>query len=273
MSAGGSPDGKDPYCEAYKKVFAAIQEHVRTRGKGWRGWSAPEAPRPKSLVWGWPEPGAVVFASFQCTNNCIFCAPAHDRGKNPENLDRDIYEFISRCAQSGVRSLFFTGAGEPTLNPSLVDYVRHAKLSGIDHLFMFTNGFGVTQSLIKRLKEAGMENFWVSIHGLGETHDEIVRRRGSFVEAYRALSLINAVAPERLNVNTCLNALNIDQIELLMDKVLGFSHTTAHCLCLPEWDGNAYLNRDRMCRLEALKNRLSRISVEDYPITILDNVP
>jgi hypothetical protein len=154
-----------------------------------------------------------------------------------------------------------------------VDYVRHAKESGIANLYMFTNGFGVTESLVWRLKEAGMENFWVSLHGLGETHDRIVRRKGSFVEAYRALHLINSVSPARLNVNTCLNALNLDQVALLMDKTLQFEHTTAHCLCLPEWEGNAYVNRAQMCRLSALRKRLSRIVPQEYPITILDNVP
>jgi len=273
MSAAGSPDRKDPYCEAYKKLFAAAWEHVRTDGKRWCGWSPPAPQQAKSLEWGWPEPGAIVFSSFRCTNNCIFCAPAYDRSGNPDDMDKEVYDFISRCAESGVRTLFFTGAGEPTLNPALVDYVRHAKQSGIDNLYMFTNGFGVTESLVSRLKDAGMENFWVSLHGLGETHDRIVRRKGSFVEAYRALSLINSAAPRRLNVNTCLNTFNLDEIDRLMDKTMEFEHMTAHCLCLPEWDGNAYVNRAQMCRLSALKERLSTIKPQDYPITILDNVP
>jgi len=273
MSATGCPDNKDPYCEAYKKMFAAIWEEVRSNSKHRRGWNAP-APQPaKSLEWGWPEPGAIVFSSFRCTNNCIFCAPAYDRSGDPEDLDREVYEFISRCAESGVRTLFFTGAGEPTLNPHLVEYVDHAKQSGIDNMYMFTNGFGITESLVWQLKNAGMENFWVSLHGLGETHDRIVRRKGSFVEAYRALSLINSAAPRHLNVNTCLNALNLDQIDRLLDKTLDFEHTSAHCLCLPEWDGNAYVNRSQMCRLSVLKERLSAITSKDYPITILDNIP
>jgi hypothetical protein len=93
------------------------------------------------------------------------------------------------------------------------------------------------------------------------------------VEAYRAISLINDVAPRRLNVNTCLNVFNLDQIEELAEKILGFSHTTAHCLCLPEWDGNALANRDKMCRLAAVKERLAHCSVREFPLTILDNVP
>lgn len=273
MSAKGSPDHSDPYCLAYKSMFAAVERHVRSSGTKWKGWERTSSRKPKQLLWGWPEPGAVVFSSFECTNNCIFCAPAYDRSKNPANLDEEVFNFIAQCAKDGIKTLFFTGAGEPTLNPSLVDYVRFAKGAGIDNFFMFTNGHGVTEELVASLKDAGMENFWVSIHGVGNTHDRIVRRKGSFVEAYRALKIINESEPKRLSVNTCLNSLNLEDIENLMDAVLSLSHTTAHCLCLPEWDGNAYVNRAKMCRIEDLKARLAVITPQQYPLTILDNVP
>ncbi|HTY22237.1 MAG TPA: radical SAM protein [Desulfomonilaceae bacterium] len=273
MSAQGSPDKSDPYCETYKRIFAAIEEHVRGDRKIWTRRESSSSEKSRSLVWGWPEPGAIVFSSFECTNNCIFCAPAHDRSKNPPDLDKEIFDFISECCETGVKTLFFTGSGEPTLNPSLVDYVRFAKQKGINNFYMFTNGFGITEELVASLWNAGMENFWVSIHGLGDTHDRIVRRKGSFVEAYRALTMLNDISPKRLNVNTCVNRLNLDQIEQLMDRVIDFSNVTAHCLCLPEWDGNAYVNRDKMCRLEPLKQRLSKITSKNYPLTILDNVP
>jgi radical SAM protein with 4Fe4S-binding SPASM domain len=272
-SAKGDPNYSDPQCEAYKKMFEAVNKHVRTEPHLWNKWSSSSPPEMRSLVWGWSEPGAIVFSSFECTNNCIFCAPAHDRSKNPPDLDRQVFDFIAECAQSGAKTLFFTGAGEPTLNPSLVDYARFAKGLGIQELFMFTNGYGVTEKLIEDLRDAGLENYWVSIHGVGETHDRIVRRKGSYVQAFRALSLINDSSPRRLNVNTCLNMLNVDEIERLMDKVLSFPRTTAHCLCLPEWDGNAYTNRDKMCRLPYLKERLGSITSGRYPLTMLDNVP
>jgi uncharacterized protein len=273
MSAKGSPDHPDPYCETYKKVFGFIEDHVRTNPKKWQGWASQPEEKSRSLVWGWPEPGAVVFSSFECTNNCIFCAPAYDRSKNPPDLDKEIFDFITESSRSGIKTLFFTGAGEPTLNTSLVDYVRFAKENGIDNLYMFTNGYGITEKLVLSLTDAGMKNYWVSLHGLGETHDRIVRRKGSFVEAYRAVSIINDISPERLSVNTCLNALNLDRIEWLMEKILGFANTTAHCLCLPEWDGNAYVNRRQMCRLAPLKQKLTAITSREYPLTILDNVP
>jgi radical SAM protein with 4Fe4S-binding SPASM domain len=275
QSAKGSLAHSDPYCETYKRMFAALEQHVRTPARARKGWKPVRSglQNPKKLVWGWPEPGAVVFSSFECTNNCIFCAPAYDRSKNPADLDEEVFNFILQCARNGTRTLFFTGAGEPTLNPSLPEYVRFARAEGIEHFFMFTNGHGITEELVASLKDAGMENFWVSLHGLGATHDRIVRRKGSFVEAYRALKIIDEAEPQRLNVNTCLNGFNLPEIEKLMDQVLKCSRTTAHCLCLPEWDGNAYVYRDKMCRLADVKERLARISVEQYPITILDNIP
>ncbi|MBM4328073.1 MAG: radical SAM protein [Deltaproteobacteria bacterium] len=272
-SGKGDLNQSDPQCEAYKKMFEAVERHVRASPHLWNKWSASAPPEARSLLWGWSEPGAIVFSSFECNNNCIFCAPAHDRSKNPPDLDRQVFDFITECAQSGAKTLFFTGAGEPTLNPSLVDYARLAKDAGILELYLFTNGSGVTEKLVEALRRAGVENYWVSIHGIGETHDRIVRRKGSFVQAFRALSLINGSSPQRLNVNTCLNMLNVDEIERLMDKTLGFAKTTAHCLCLLEWDGNAYTNRDKMCRLPLLRDRLSSITPGRFPLTILDNVP
>lgn len=272
MSAQGNPYDKDPYCHTYQKVFASLEEHVTAgRRAGKKPGLSP--PRQRVLQWGWTPPAAIAFCSYECTNNCIFCAPVHSRRRNPAHLDQDMFDFINACARDGVNTLFFSGAGEPTLNPHLVDYVRFAKKVGISELFMFTNGHGITESLVDSLKDAGMQNFWVSLHGIGETHDRVVRRRNSFQEAYRALDLLNRRNPRRLNVNTCVNMLNIDQIELILQRVLNFQNVTAHCLCLPEWDGNAYRNRSDMCRLGILKERLSEITTRQYPLLILDNVP
>ena len=135
-----------------KTMFAPTQRS----GTGWAG--QPEE-KSRSLVWGWPEPGAVVFSSFECTNNCIFCAPAYDRSKNPPDLDKEIFDFIAESSRSGIKTLFFTGAGEPTLNPSLVDYVRFAKDNGIDNLFMFTNGYGITETVGLIAYRCGYEEF------------------------------------------------------------------------------------------------------------------
>lgn len=236
--------------------------------------------RPESCILGKSSdaahntmPGAIVFCQFECTNDCLFCAVANEKSGNPDDLDAQVFEFISRAASESFGSLTFSGAGEPTINPSLCDYVRFAKSKGITKLDLTTNGARLTEDLARSLTEAGMTSFCVSLHGTEDVHDRIVRRKGSFAEAMRAIHLLNDLKPLLLQVNTCITELNIDELLRILDKVALFGNVSTHSLSFPEWSGSVLQNKAMMCRLSRLKDRLAGIARGDYPTMVLDNVP
>src|SRR5688572_28808708 len=83
------------------------------------------------------------------------------------------------------RRVTFTG-GEVTLEEKLFDYIDYARRSGgFDHLRLQTNGRKLADpSFAKRLVDAGIDEFFVSLHGHDRaTQDHISQRPGSFDEA------------------------------------------------------------------------------------------
>ena len=47
---------------------------------------------------------------------------------------------LSECKKAGVRGVVYTGGGEPTTNPFLLDFLRYSKSMGMDN-GLYTNGF------------------------------------------------------------------------------------------------------------------------------------
>ncbi len=215
----------------------------------------------------------VIFCTFECNNNCLFCAAADQKGRNPPDLDKWVFDFISKCAREGFDSILLSGAGEPTLNPSLVAYVRFARQNGISNLWLTTNGSNLNEEMLPRLVEAGITRLCISLHGIGDVHDTLVQRKGSYDEAMKAIDLVNRTGLTELDVNTCLTTHNLKRLELLIQEVASFKHVNAHILSQPELEGAAFENMEIVCRLKTLKEHFRSLNGDRYPHVILENVP
>lgn len=213
---------------------------------------------------------ATVFVSNDCPNDCLFCAPAENRKQcgAPDHLK--ILAFIRKCATQGVTALSFSGAGEPTLNPRLTEYISLATELGLSSI-LFTNGHALDQGLLDGVIAAGLKEIMVSLHGYGATHDQAVGRPGSFQEVERAMELV-ARTPLRLYANTCLLRSNLGQMDAMLEFTRRFG-CTKHSVCFPEWDGSALHHKDALPSYEEVKAVLDTLSGKDYPHLILDNIP
>lgn len=212
---------------------------------------------------------ATVLLGHRCPNDCLFCAVADKRRSGCNESYEEIVEFIRRVGDSRVGSLSLSGAGEPTLDPHLPDYVALARDRGIPRIVVFTNGYGLDDDLLGRLIDAGATGVLVSLHGVGDVHDLSVRREGSFDEAVRALDRIAETELE-LTVNTCVTRLNSGQLPELTALVRTW-HPIVHSLAFPEWAGNALRNERWLCTYTEMASALGGIEIGGH--IVLDNVP
>ena len=84
-----------------------------------------------------------------CNNKCVFCGL--DFARDGLSLDADLLKTrIGEMAKLGVRSILFSGEGEPLLHPRLAEIASHAKTSGID-VSLATNGLSGNTPLWKDL--------------------------------------------------------------------------------------------------------------------------
>ncbi len=162
-----------------------------------------------------------VTVDFHCHSACRFCIV--QEGMNdfrgvPFERYRQAVEENRRTRR--YRRVTFTG-GEVTLEKKLFDYVRCARESeSFEHLRLQTDARLLRDpAFARRLVEAGVDEFFVSVHGPGpEVHDHITQRRGSFDETWRGLLNLSQLGATILT-NTVIVMPNVDHLEAIVERV------------------------------------------------------
>lgn len=93
------------------------------------------------LSGNFPPPRMVsCWLTTVCNYNCSFCLFKKENKKQHKIADTlKFFNFIDDIVKFGVRSLEFSGGGEPTLHPDFKDIVAYAYCRGLK-LGLFTNG-------------------------------------------------------------------------------------------------------------------------------------
>ncbi len=165
---------------------------------------------------GWP-----------CTNACVFCT---ERGKIREARKRGVpiiqplekvVELLKKYRERDGANHFTVLGGEPTIQPHFFDVVRAARELGYETIFVTTNARKCADyEFAKKFLASGVNHVCVSIHGVGQVHDALTRREGSFNETFQGLKNILRARQElglRVPVmtNTVINKKNYEQLPLL----------------------------------------------------------
>lgn len=152
----------------------------------------------RQLVPGLREPGGLIRTGFRCNQDCGICWQSRDWG----GFDgAQIMAWIEDLARAGVRSLIVSG-GEPTLDPKLEQYLRHARASGITAITLETNAIQCARGgLAARLRDAGLTTAFVSLHSPdAAVSDAITRAPGTHARTVQGVhALLDAGVAVKLN--------------------------------------------------------------------------
>jgi len=116
------------------------------------------------------------------------------------NLSLNILSKLSeKIKDTSVNSIRITG-GEPLLIENIEKMIFLFSRYGL-HTSIGTNGILLNHKKIELLKDAGLNEIWISIHSNNEdTHDKLSGKVGSF---YSTLNAVNECIKQ--NINTCVN--------------------------------------------------------------------
>ncbi len=162
-----------------------------------------------------------VTVDFHCHSACRFCIVQEGM-----NLYRGVpFERFQQAVDENGQApryhrVTFTG-GEVTLEKRLFDYLDYAReRGGFSHIRLQTNGRRLEdRAFAERLVEAGVDEFFVSLHGPdAATQDYISQREGSFDEAWRGLMNLRDLGVT-IMTNTVLTTLNVDHLARIVDTV------------------------------------------------------
>ena len=127
-----------------------------------------------------------------CNNNCIFCMEEDRDGRCVTNsaMTDDRVRWVLEQSR-GAEEVCFT-SGEPTTRAELPSFVATARTMGYPRISVMTNGRRLGHvPYATRLVKAGVNRFYVSIHGpTKQLHDGLTRTPGSFDQTVAGLDSV-----------------------------------------------------------------------------------
>ncbi len=154
----------------------------------------------------------------RCSLRCKMCRFWIDGNHDAENeLETDqIRGMIDELASDlGVRRIRLVG-GEPFVREDAVEIIRHAKEVGM-HVNVVTDGFEISRDLADQIVASGLDTIRFSLDGIGEVHDKVRGKTGSYLKASDSIRYIreakksrNVSRPE-VQIFSVITSINYDQ--------------------------------------------------------------
>lgn len=147
----------------------------------------------------------VLWLGQTCNLRCYFCYFLNRiaDAKHPEHDFMTLEKAKEICHKLryfyGNTAIDIQG-GEPTIHKDILELIRYCDEIGL-YPTLITNGIHLAKpGVLEKFKEAGIRDFLVSLHGIGEIHDEVVCRKGSYEKIIKAIERMRELeVPFRFN--------------------------------------------------------------------------
>jgi MoaA/NifB/PqqE/SkfB family radical SAM enzyme len=210
-----------------------------------------------SLNWLAQRP---IVVSFEVTNACT-CHCRHCDHGGPQDTSRDLKPLEYRKYMDVLRPCVVqVSGGEPLMRADLEDVVRNIKSdSGIPFIMLVSNWSLMTEERYMQLRQAGVDEFCVSLDFPDERHDDFRGLPG----LYRHLSILvpklAALGYDDIVMNNCITASNVEGINSVADKAAEWGVNINYSAYSPRRTGcrDYFLNTEE--QIAALDRGLNKI--------------
>jgi len=160
----------------------------------------------------------MIAVTHKCQCKCEHCGVAFDEKNGQKELNVDeIIKLIDEVVNLGARKIYFFG-GEPLLSSDLMFLIKYAKqrkmVTRLD-----TNGFLLSEKMVKKLKEAGLDKIGISIDSPDENiHDDLRGIKGIYQRAMKGVEFCidHGITPY-ISTYATKNNLRNGQLKKLLD--------------------------------------------------------
>ena len=191
-----------------------------------------------------------------CNANCRHCDKGGIRhGETPLSPAeiRRIYRELRPVAVQ-------LSGGEPLLRRDLVDVVRQIKeWNGTPYVILVTNGSLLRSDIYKRLREAGVDQFSISLDFPDQRHDEFRAIPGLFRHLQRLVPELTAQGNGDIVVNTAISRLNVDDLVEICATTAGWGTSMSYSAYSALRTGNRDLLVESPADLRRLRQQLDRL--------------
>jgi len=166
---------------------------------------------------------------YGCSNDCIICMLSGLKRKLPVVGFELFQEVIQNIIRDGrYRNLILSGA-EITTFDLLEEYLQYAGSFGwFEKIQLQTNGKKLSENdYLERLIHSGVNEFFISVHGLETVHDAITRTDGSFKKTLQGIRNLEKFDVNVI-INTVLTRINFDSLTAVMSFLCNESVSELH---------------------------------------------
>lgn len=158
---------------------------------------------------------AYIELTRRCNLKCKHCLNNSGvTGNNEINYD-ELIRVINELIKSGIFEIRFTG-GEPLLYPKIYDIIKYCTDNSV-YVSIGTNGTLITETVIKKLKNSGLNKVIISLDGTKKVHDSI-RGKGNFDKTITAIGLLKKYEVD-YKINSVIMRDNMDDIITLAKQM------------------------------------------------------
>jgi len=152
--------------------------------------------------------------TLSCNCNCRHC----DLGgliKDEKHIKPEEYGDLTQRLKPLAAQI---SGGEPLLRKDIAAIVKAIKQSGVKYMILVTNGALLNESNYLQLREAGVDQFSISLDFPDERHDEFRRRPGLYKRLEQNLPRLAKLGFQDIILNTAITKANLREIVPLTKK-------------------------------------------------------
>ena len=209
--------------------------------------------------WNWLQHRPIV-VSFEVTDSCTCYCKHCDHG-GPRDTSRDLKPSDYRKYMEVLRPCVVqVSGGEPLMRSDLCDVVRNIKgKNGIPFIILVSNWSEMTEQRYLELRQAGVDEFCVSLDFPDERHDDFRGLPGLFAHLNDVVPKAAAHGFDDIVMNNCITAANVEEINAVADKAAEWGVNINYSAYSPRRTGcrDYFLTTEQ--QLQALDRGLKKI--------------
>lgn len=165
--------------------------------------------------------------SYDCNNNCVFCAAGSKRSRaNRKDLNASqISGALDKC-NVGLGDVVVINGGEPTVHPEIISILEDASSRGA-FIYLFSNGLKFSEmDFAYSIAEAGVNRVAVPIYSyIPRIHDLLTRHKGSFEYTMKGIDNLFSIReqnryPLEIELKTLASTVNIGHLPDIVRMVV-----------------------------------------------------
>ena len=205
--------------------------------------------------------------TLSCNCNCLHC----DLGgfiKDEKQITPEEYGDLTQRLKPLAAQI---SGGEPLLRKDVAAIVKAIKQAGVKYAILVTNGVLLNESNYLQLREAGVDQFSVSLDFPDERHDEFRQRPGLYKRLEQTLPRLAKLGFRDIILNTAITQANVREILPLAKKAAEWGVDMSYSAYTARRTGNKDYCLNNGEDLEILRHAINELIILKKQGTYLVN--